>query len=38
MKTMTLETKDGNYAETVKKYIENELAILDEAKLEQVYQ
>jgi hypothetical protein len=38
MKTMTLETKDNNPTETVKKYIENELAILDEAKLEQVYQ
>ncbi len=38
MKTMTLETKNGNHAETVKKYIESELVLLDEAKLEQVYQ
>jgi hypothetical protein len=38
METMTLETKNNNSTETVKKYIENELAILDEAKLEQVYQ
>jgi hypothetical protein len=38
MKTITLETKDNHYTETVKKYIESELALLDEAKLEQVYQ
>ena len=38
MKTMALETKDSNHTETVKKYIESELAILDESKLEQVYQ
>jgi hypothetical protein len=38
METITLETKNNNPKETVKKYIENKLALLDEAKLEQVYQ
>ena len=38
MKTITPEAKNNNPTETVKKHIENELALLDEAKLEQVYQ